>query len=136
MANEFVGSSLIATWTTSTGTTTVTTDSRNFNFTPTISFVDATAGADAAIQRIQSFKDSTVTLDTLMLDNMASATIVEYAEGKIGTLVWGEAGTAAGKLKTTLPAICQGAARSSPYNDVVTLSIGWLGNGSYTIGTY
>ena len=136
MANEFVGSSLVGTWTTSTGTTTFTTDARNFTFTPTVAFVDATAGADTAIQRIQSFKDSTVTTDILMTDNIGSATMVEYTEGKIGTLVWGEAGTAGGKLKTTLPAICQGANRAVPYNDVVTLSISWMGNGAYTIGTY
>ena len=100
MANEFVGSSLIGTWTTSTGTTTFTTDARNFTFTPTVAFVDATAGEDTAIQRIQSFKDSTVTADILMTDNIGSATMVEYTEGKIGTLVWGE-GTVAAVLQDT-----------------------------------
>jgi len=136
MANEFVGSSLIGTWTTSDGTTTVTTDARNFSYTPSIAFVDATAGADTAIQRIKSFRDSSVSLDMLMVDNIASATLAQYEEGKVGTLVWGEAGTAAGKIKSTLPAICQGATRTSPYNDVVTMSVSWLGNGAITIGTF
>jgi hypothetical protein len=136
MANEFVGSSFIGTWTTSTGTTTFSTDQRNFNYTPSVAFVDATAGADTAVQRIESFHDSTVTMDQLLLNNVASALLAEYTEGKVGTLVWGEAGTAAGKIKSTLPAICQGGARTSPYNDVVTLSVGWLGNGLLALGTF
>lgn len=136
MANEFVGSSLYAIWTTSTGTTTLSTDSRNFNYTPSISFVDVTAGADTAIQRVQSFKDGNVTMDVLMLSNMGTAMVAQLSEGMIGTLTWGEAGTAAGSPKVTLPAISQGASRSSPYNDVVTMALSWIQNGSRTDGTF
>lgn len=136
MANEFVGSSFIGSWVTSDGTTTFSTDLRTFTYTPSINFVDATAGADTAIQRIASYKDSTVAAEILMLSTAGSADLSQYDAGKIGTLTWGEAGTAAGKIKSTLSAISQGATRNSPYNDVVTLSIGWLGNGALTLGTF
>lgn len=136
MANEFVGSALIAQWVTSTGTTTLTTDARNFSYTPSVSFVDATAGADTAVQRIQSFKDGQASLDFLMVDNMGTALPVQLVEGQVGTLTWGEAGTAAGKTKVTLPAISQGMTRNSPYNDVVTCTVSWLQNGPRVDGTY
>lgn len=136
MANEFAGSSLVVTWTTSSGTTTLSTDFRNFVYTPSVAFIDSTAGADTAVQRIQSFKDGSVTLDMLMLDNMGTAYTAELAEGKIGTLTWGEAGTAAGSPRVALPAISQGATRTSPYNDVVTMSVNWLQNGARTDGTF
>src|SRR5512139_1519598 len=108
MANEFVGSSFIGTWITSDGTTTFSTDLRTFTYTPSINFVDATAGADTAIQRVASYKDSTVSADMLLLNSVASADLAQYDVGKIGTMTWGEAGTAAGKIKSVLPAICQG----------------------------
>jgi hypothetical protein len=136
MANEFAGSSLVVVWTTSSGTTTLSTDARNFSYTPSVAFIDSTAGADVAIQRIQSFKDGNVTLDALMLSNMGTGLPAQLAEGLSGTLTWGEAGTAAGMPKVTLPAISQGMTRSSPYNDVVTMSVNWLQNGARTDGTY
>jgi hypothetical protein len=136
MANEFVGSAFYGIWTTATGTTTLNTDYRNFSYTPSISFVDCTAGADTATQRIQSFKDGAVTCDMLMLDNMGTAVPTQLAEGMVGTLIWGESGTAGGKTKVTLPAISQGITRTSPYNDVVTITASWLQNGPRVDGTY
>lgn len=136
MANEFAGSSLVVVWTTSSGTTTLSGDFRNFVYTPSVAFIDSTAGADTAVQRIQSFKDGNVTLDMLMLSNMGTSMPAQLAEGSIGTLTWGEAGTAAGMPKVILPAISQGMSRTSPYNDVVTISANWLQNGARTDGTY
>src|SRR3990167_1678302 len=130
MANEFVGSALYAQWITSAATIQLNTDFRTWSYTPSIAFIDATAGADTAVQRVVSFKDGSVACDMLMLDNMASATVAAFVEGQVGTLIWGEAGTAAGKQKVTLPAISMGITRNSPYNDVVTLSIGWQQNGA------
>ena len=136
MANEFVGSSLIVVWTTSSGTTTLSTDFRNFAYTPSIAWVDVTAGADTAIQRVQSFKDGNVSMEVLMLSNVGTGMIAQLAEGQIGTLTWGEAGTAAGMPKVTLPAISEGFARTSPYNDVVTMSPAFIQNGPRVDGTY
>jgi succinyl-CoA synthetase alpha subunit len=136
MANEFVGSALIATWVTTSATIQLDTDARNFNYSPTIAFIDATAGADQNVQRVNSFKDGQITCDMLMLNNVASATIAAFDEGTGGSVIFAPAGTAAGKLKYTVPSICMGVTQSVPYNDVVTMSVTWQQNGVRALGTY
>src|SRR3990172_9756814 len=125
--NEFVGSSLWVQWVSAApaGTVQLDTEFRTFTYTPSISFIDATAGADTAARRIVSFKDGAVSYSALMQNDMGSAPIALLVEGVIGTLTWGEAGTAAGKPKVTLPAISQGMTRTAPYNDVVSISVNW-----------
>ena len=136
MANEFVGSSLYAQWITTSATVSMHTDARNFNYSPTISFIDATAGADQNMQRVNSFKDGQITCDMLMLSNMASADYAAFDEGTGGSVVWGPAGTAAGKLKYTVPAISMGLTQAAPYNDVTTISATFQQNGVRVLGTY
>ena len=136
MANEFVGSALYAQWITSAATIQLNTDFRTWSYTPSIAFIDATAGADQNMQRVNSFKDGQLTCDMLQLDNVASATVAAFDEGQIGTVIWGPAGTAAGKMKYTAPFICNGMAQSQPYNDVVTISVGFQQNGVRVLVTY
>jgi len=136
MANEFVGSALIATWTTASATIQLDTDARNFNYTPSIAFIDATAGADQNMQRVNSFKDGQITCDMLMLNSIASATVAAFDEGTNGTVIFAPAGSAAGKLKYTVPAICMGCTQAVPYNDVVTMSVTFQQNGVRVLGTY
>jgi len=136
MANEMAGTAFYATWTTSAATVTLNTDYRNFSYSPSISFIDAAAGADTAPTRLGYMTDGEANCSFLMLNNMASADIVSFNEGTIGTLVWGEAGTTAGKPKVTLPAISQGLQRGATYNDVVILTASWLQNGTRVIGTF
>lgn len=136
MANEFGGTAFYGTWIWSGGTVVLNTDYRNFTYTPSVTFMDAAAGADVTPVRLQYMKDGAVQAEILMLNNMGTAVAAAYAEGVSGTLVWGEAGTAAGSPKVTLPAICEGATRNSVYNDVTTLSISWLQNGARVDGAY
>lgn len=136
MANEFGGTALYATWIWSGGTVVLNTDYRNFSYTPSIEFMNANAGADVAPVRLPYMKDGAVTCEILMLSNMGTAVIAAYAEGNVGTLIWGEAGTATGAPKVTLPAISQGATRNSPYSDVVTMTLSWLQNGTRVDGVY
>lgn len=136
MANEFGGTALYATWIWSGGTVVLNTDYRNFSYQPSITFMDANAGADVSPVRLPYMKDGRVTANVLMLNNMGTAVAAAYAEGTNGTLVWGEAGTAAGSPKVTLPAICEGAGRNSAYSDVTTLALSWLQNGTRVDGAY
>ena len=53
-----------------------------------------------------------------------------------GTLIFGEAGSVAGKPKTTVPAISLGISRSVPYADVVTYDISWESTGDPTYGVW
>ena len=137
MANEMGGTAFYGQWITASATVTLNTDYRNFAYAPNISFIDAAAGADTAPTRLPYMKDGDVSCAMLMASNVASATIVAFDEGTIGTLIWGEAGTATGGApKVTLPAISQGLQRGATYNDVVTYTCTWLANGTRVIGTY
>src|SRR5512139_1601141 len=113
--NEFLGSSLYATWTTSSGTTTLNTEFRNFTYRPSIDIIDATAGADSNRRRITYLKDGQVTVTQLMQNDLGSATMAQLAEGMSGTLLWAEVGTATGKPKHTMAAICLGSSYTTPY---------------------
>lgn len=136
MADEIGGTAFYATWTTASATVTLNTDYRNFSYTPNVTYIDASAGADTAPTRLGYMKDGNVTVSALFPGTMGSATVVAFDEGTIGTLVWGEAGSAAGKTKVTLPAISQGMTRGATYNDVVTYTVNWLANGTRVIGTF
>lgn len=132
---EFSGSALYATWVYSGGTVVMSTDSRNLTATSGMEFIDATAGADIYRRRLASFKDYSVTIEHVAQTD-GTALITACSEGTGGTLVFGEAGTATGSPKVTMPAICMGISRNIPYSDVVTYSITWENNGSVVYGTY
>jgi hypothetical protein len=132
--NEFVGSALYAQWisTTPAGTVLLATEFRNFNYAPSLSFVDATAGADAATRRLAHMKDGQVTVTHLMQSDLGTVQMASLAEGAVGTLTWGEAGTVTGKPKHVMVCICMGTRTSVPYNDVVSLDTTFQQNGSRT----
>lgn len=136
MANEFVGSALYATWVSAGGTMVLNTDFRNFNYSPTIDFVDATAGADTARQRINSFKDGQITASILILDNWGTAIYNPLIEGVSGTVIWGPAGSAAGKLKFAIPARVASSVQNVPYADVAVLDITWQQDGAGSVGVW
>lgn len=129
--NEYAGSALYASWVYSGGTFALETESRNFTYTPSIAFIDATAGADVNIRRINSFKDGNVTIETLAQTD-GTVVLTACSEGVPGTLTWGEAGTVAGRAKHTMAAIAGGVTIGTPYNDVVTYSISFQQNGTRT----
>lgn len=125
---EFAGSALYLTWIHSGGTLVLSTESRNFTYSESGETIDVTAGSDATRRKISSFKSSTAALNyTAQSDG--TATLSALAFGTKGTLVWGEAGTATGAPKTTLPAMSLGVSRSVPYADVVTYDISWEATG-------
>lgn len=133
--NEFAGSALYATWIYSGGTVVLSTESRNFSFSDTIETIDATAGADATRRKLSSFKNATASLSwTAQSDG--TALITALAAGTRGTLIFGEAGTATGAPKMTMPAISMGISRSVPYADVVTYDVSWESTGDTTAGSY
>lgn len=134
--NEFVGSALYGTWVSASGTVTFSTDSRNFNYRPSISFVDATAGADTNIKRINSLKDGQASCTFLMQSDMGTADMNGLVEGTSGTLTWGEYGTATGKPKHSFAAISLGFSPTVPYNNVVTIDVTWQQNGAATHTTW
>ncbi len=135
--NEFVGSALYASWVANSGTAVLgtvalETDSRNFVYTPSISTIDATAGADTAKRIVTYMKDGQITCNFLMQSDMGTLTMACLTEGVLGTMTWGEAGTASTKPKHVAPFICMGAAYTTPYNDVVSIAVTFQQNGART----
>jgi len=126
--NEFAGSALYLEWIHSGGTLVLSTESRNFTYSESGETIDVTAGSDATRRKISSFKSSTAALNyTAQSDGTALIGVLAF--GTRGTLVWGEAGTATGAPKTTLPSMSLGISRSVPYADVVTYDISWEATG-------
>lgn len=133
--NEFAGSALYAHWIWSGGTIVLSTENRNFTYNENIETIDATAGSDATRRKIASFKNATASL-SMTAQSDGTALIAACAAGVTGTLIFGEAGSMAGKPKTTVPAISLGISRSVPYADVVTYDISWESTGDPTYGVW
>src|SRR3972149_1779968 len=91
MAGEFAGSALVATWTTSTGTTNLQTDFRNVSYTPSLEMIDATAGADQYRQSLASFANAEFSFSGIF-PNTGTILMAQLKEGMIGTIVYQPAG--------------------------------------------
>jgi hypothetical protein len=134
----YLGSAADLKWVTSSGTTTLTGDYRTFAYTPSIEFLDETAGADTAVMRIPYMKDGAATYGALLqAGTMAGGTLMTAAcvEGQLGSLIWCPEGTAVTKPKYTIPAYSQGAVLNWAYNTLTEVSISWQQNGARVEGT-
>jgi hypothetical protein len=135
MDKEFAGSALYLEWIYNGGTTVLSAESRNFTYNETVETIDATAGSDATRRKLSSFKNATAAL-SMTAQSDGTALVTALAAGNRGTLIFGEAGTATGNPKTTLPAMSLGISRSMPYADVVTYDISWESTGDPVYGAY
>ena len=136
--SAFSGSSLVVLWVQAAATTTLTGDHRNFTFTPSIDYVDETAGADDHKKRLSGVKDSTATFEAVLQAGSGAGGTSTYAplvEGTYGSIVWSPEGTAGGKSKWTWPCYSGGAAFATPYADVTTVTVNFQGNGTAVPGT-
>lgn len=128
---EYAGSAATITWTTTSGTTTLSGDFRKLAITPKINVIDSTAGADTVAHKIKSITDWTASIDLLAQDAAGTpkgtSVTAELAAGKSGTLVIIPNGTAAGT--TTMTAFSGGCVWNIPYNGVVELSCTFEGDG-------
>jgi hypothetical protein len=129
--NEFAGSACYVQWVWSGGTVVLSTESRNFSYTPSKEYIDVTAGQDTNRKRLPSFGDGQASLEyTAQSDG--TVTLAALAEGVHGTLTWGVAGTATGKPKQFMAAYSNGVTEANPYADVATWTLSWMQDGSRT----
>jgi hypothetical protein len=133
MAEVISGPSMVLTWTyvigTTAGTSTLAADYRTCTFTPSIAYVDASAGADTWTSRMTGIKDATVSIE-LVAQTGGTALYAALQPGQMGTLTIQPEGTATGKRKITFPSYCDGAVAAHPYNDILTLNVGFSVNNS------
>lgn len=136
MAEFVAGTTTVLTWVWSGGTQTFAADFRTYTFTPSGDTVDASAGADTAKVRLPTLKDSqaSVTMVNPTSATGGTAYASAFAVNNLGTLTIQPEGTATNMRKITMPAYCQGFVSTFPYNDVVTATVNFIGNGAYTDG--
>lgn len=128
---EFSGSALYVDWVYSGGTVVVSGNQRTCTLSPTVDFIDTTAGSDARKTRLPSLKDVTASISVLY---QAGGTALEdaLAEGNQGTLNVYPEGTATGKRKYIVGAFSNGPRINMPYSDVVDMQCDFTGNGTYS----
>lgn len=134
----FAGSSLVVAWVQAAATTTLTGDHKSCSYTPSINFIDATAGADADKTYIAGVRDGTWTFNANLQTGTNSGGTTAYAtlkEGNAGTLWIYPEGLTAGKSYYAIPSLAQGAAFSWPYDNVVEVTVNGQQNGARTEGT-
>ena len=136
--STFAGSSLVVSWMQPAATTILTGDHKSLTYTPSINFIDATAGADTHKTYIAGVKDGSATYSANMQGGTASGGTITFstvAEGNLGTLKIQPEGTASTKPYINIPAISQGAAFNYPYQDVVEVTVNFQQNGARVEGS-
>ncbi len=138
MAEFISGPTMVLSWIWSGGTTSLVGDYRTCTFTPTVAYVDASAGADTHVVRLTALKDATAAVTMVGPTASTGGTLLAaaLATGVSGTLIIGPGGTVAGQRKITMPCYSDGAAMEYPYNEVAAISVGFTGNGAFTDGVY
>jgi hypothetical protein len=134
----YAGSSLVVQWIQAAATTVLTGDHKSMTYTPSINFIDSTAGADANKTYIPGVKDGNATFNANMQSGSSAggtSTFSTCAEGNLGTLKWYPEGTTAGYPYESIPAYSQGAAKSYPYENVVEVTVNFQQNGAHAEGT-
>ena len=96
--NEFAGSALYLAWIHSGGTVALNTEFRTFNWSPTLNFIDATAGADTYERVLASYGVGGDISFSMLAQTDGTAIATALARATKGTLVYGPAGTANGAI--------------------------------------
>jgi len=120
--SAFAGSALYLGWVYSGGTVQLETDFRNFSWTPTLNWIDATAGADSYEELLPSYGTGVEIPVTMVLQQDGTALLAAIARQTAGTLVYGPEGTATGKQKYLIPATSSGPQFNQPFDDIVELT--------------
>jgi hypothetical protein len=135
---RYAGSSLIISWIQASATTILSSDYRTLDYTPSIDFIDQSAGADTAKTYISSLTDGQLSMSFLVgagATGVGTAPIAALAEGNLGTIKWSPEGTASTKIYSQIPAYSQGVKLSYPYAGVVEATVSFQQNGARASGT-
>jgi len=134
--SEFAGSAAYLGWVYSGGTITFHADMRTFDWTPTLNFIDATAGQDTFENILPSYGVGGDFSAELLAQVDGTVLATALARQTKGTVIYGPEGTASGKLKYSIPAYSEGPQWSSPFDDVTTISTNWRQYAVETKGSF
>jgi len=129
MAEFISGPTMVMTWSGTAGSVSLAGDYRTCTWSPSIDYVDASAGSDTQHGRLTALKDATAAV-TVVAQAAGTAIVAALAVGTAGTLVIQPEGTATNKRKITFPCYCDGAVTDFPYADVAVMSIGFTAGGA------
>ena len=127
MAEYLAGPTMVLTWITSNGTTTLAADYRTCTWNPSTGYEDVSAGADSQVGRLPTLKDATAAIE-LVSQTGGTSLAAQLQPQQAGTLTIQPEGTATNKRKITFPAYCDGAQPSWPYANVAAISCGFTGS--------
>ena len=122
---EFARSAAYLGWVYSGGTITLHADMRTFDWTPTLNFIDATAGQDTYENLLPSYGVGGDFSAELLAQAGGTVLAAALDRQTKGTVIYGPEGTATGKLKYSIPSYSQGPQWSSPFDDVTTITANW-----------
>jgi len=131
----YTGKDTSISWIYSGGTIQVDLKYRSVNYNPDISLLDQSGGADTHKSYIAGQKDGTFSF-TGVAQSGGTVLMTALARGTGGTIIYGPEGTAAGKPKTTIPAISKGARLNVQYDVLTEISCELQQNGSETDGAF
>jgi len=127
MAEFLAGPTMVLTWVTSSGTTTLAADYRTCTWNPSTGYDDVTAGSDTQIGRIPTLLDATCSIE-LVLQSGGTALAAALQPQQAGTLTIQPEGTTTNLRKITFPCYCDGAKPSWPYANVAMITCGFTGS--------
>lgn len=133
---EYAGSAMYLAWVYSGGTVVLDADARTFDWTPTLNFIDATAGKDTFENILPSYGVGGDFSAELLAQTDGTVLITALARQTLGTLVYGPEGTVTGKIRYTIPAFSEGPQWSSPFDDVTTITANWRQNAAEGQSTF
>lgn len=132
---EYAGSAAVLQWVYPSGTVNLHADMRTFDWTPTLNFIDATAGQDTYENLLPSYGVGGDFSCELLAQSDGTTLAAALDRSTKGSVLYYPEGTASGKLKYTIPAYSQGPQWSSPFDDVTTVTSNWRQYAAETRGT-
>lgn len=131
------GTSAYILWCYSGGSIALNTDFRTFTWSPTLEFIDSSAGADTFKEYITGIGVPGDFSVEMVYQGTSNNTITtNLAQGSAGSLIYGPEGSTAGRIKFTIPATSKGLQWSQPYQDVITMTGSWQQTAQHTQGTF
>lgn len=122
---RFTGHDLALIWAYAAGSVTLDADYRSFTVGEEVNDADSTAGNDTYAGHLPTFTDASAELEMVGTTNSGTAHWTSIAPRTEGTIYWYPEGTASSKPAHNAPAYISSRDREYPYDNVVTVSLGF-----------
>lgn len=130
-SDRLVGTNLLVQFIHSGGTAEISGDYTTFTVTRDSQMADLTAGDDGGQYNKFLYQINSATLESYYDGTVSSASIgTAMVRGTEGTILYGPSGTATGSPKGGFPAVVKKADFSEPYDNAITLSFEFSGQGT------